>query len=313
MKTPPPPTSNDAPDVWEAFSTGPGRQHETFEGDSRLLPELGILGWLRFHKAFEQALDPDRHPGEFEIHYIVNGELHWWVGEKTYKLTSGTVFVIQPNELHGSQTGVLEPCEHYWLRLAFPTSTALPGLTKRQTQALHKDLVALRVNAFPASPDVHDAFVRILTEHRQGGGYANLVARANLHLLLASVIRDHNQYSANKYAPQPRISPLIQTSLTTIHQNLESPPSVETLAKQANMGETTFRKKFRVEVGSSPHDYITQRRVNAAKTLLLQQSKPIIDIAMELDFSSSQYFATVFKRKTGMSPKQFRANGKLPR
>jgi len=38
------------------------------EGLRCLLDELGIIGWLRFYKAFDHALEPDRHQGEYEIH-----------------------------------------------------------------------------------------------------------------------------------------------------------------------------------------------------------------------------------------------------
>ena len=49
------------------------------EGEDRLLPELDILGWLRFTRAFDHGLEPDQHAKEFELHYIVNGEVNWWV------------------------------------------------------------------------------------------------------------------------------------------------------------------------------------------------------------------------------------------
>ena len=61
-------------DAWEDFSPEPGRHHVTFEDEDRLLPELSILGWLRFTRAFDHALESDQHAKEFELHYIVNGE-----------------------------------------------------------------------------------------------------------------------------------------------------------------------------------------------------------------------------------------------
>lgn len=300
---------SEAVDVWEDFASGPGMQHQTFEGDEGLLRELSILGWLRFHKAFDHALDPDRHPGEFEIHYIVRGELNWWVGKTAYKLSSGMALVIKPDELHGSKTGVLEPCEHFWLRLAFPQSSGLPGITGRQSTALQKDLHALTSRAFPASHEVREAFASLLDEHREPVEYSPLVCRASLHLLLASLIRDHRTYFERKDSVMPKISSPIEKSLAAIHENLEDPPSVEALAELSFMSESSFRKRFRDEVGGSPHDYIIQRRVEEAKRLLRQRDKSIIDIALDLGFSSSQYFATVFKRKTGVSPKQFREQG----
>ena len=115
-------------DVWEDFKPEMGRQHMSFEGERSLLPELQILGWLRFSRAFDQGLKPDVHEQEYEIHYIVKGKLNWWVEDKNYSMRSGMVMIIKSNENHGSRTGVLEPCEHYWLRFSFPEKMDCPDL-----------------------------------------------------------------------------------------------------------------------------------------------------------------------------------------
>ena len=39
-------------DVWAKFVPEPGRRHLSYEGEQSLLPELGIVGWLRFARAF---------------------------------------------------------------------------------------------------------------------------------------------------------------------------------------------------------------------------------------------------------------------
>ena len=128
--------SGNKSDVWRDFRPEPGRQHVTFEKNSLLLPELAILGWLHFSKAFDQALEEDAHPCEYEIHYIVNGEVNWWVEESNYILRAGTMLVIRPGERHGSRTGALEPCEHFWLRIALNEESALPGIDLKQTQKI---------------------------------------------------------------------------------------------------------------------------------------------------------------------------------
>ncbi|MHC4551347.1 MAG: helix-turn-helix transcriptional regulator [Planctomycetota bacterium] len=54
-------------------------------------------------------------------------------------------------------------------------------------------------------------------------------------------------------------------------------------------------------------EYLSQCRVNKARELL--NEKPdmnVLDIAMACGFESSQYFATVFKKKTGQTPSQYR-------
>lgn len=296
-------------DVWDDFSTGPGRHHETYESKALLLEELSILGWLRFYKALENALEPDKHPNEIEIHYIVSGKLHWWVGDESFTLTPGSVLIVRPNELHGSSTGVLEPCEHYWLRLKLDDGANWPGLTKAQTKSLKSDLLSYEKRAFVATDVVREAFTRMIEEHRTETQYGELVCRAQLHKLLSAVVRDYRSEQERSEQMETRISPAIHKTVCAIHDSIEEPMSIAQLAQLAHMSESSFRKQFKVEVGCSPHDYVIHRRVQKSKKLLLNSERSIIDIAFDLGFSSSQYFATVFKRKTGLTPKQFRERG----
>ena len=56
--------SNDKQNVWSDFTPGQGRQHSSFEDKNLILTELGIFGWLRFTKAFDQELEADCHKDE---------------------------------------------------------------------------------------------------------------------------------------------------------------------------------------------------------------------------------------------------------
>lgn len=294
-------------DVWQDFSAGPGRLHESYEGRECLLRELSIFGWLRFHKAFDQALEPARHEGEYEIHYIVNGELNWWVEDNSYRLTPGMVLIIRPGELHGSQTGVLEPCEHYWLRIRLTDKMTLPGLTQKDSRKLVDAFEMIANRAFFASDLVNSFFEKILYEHRNHSEFSRMASRSALHLLLATLIRDNLALAGSiEYRESPVATKKINRCIQAIDQQLEQPPSIKELAKIAGLSDSAFRKRFREETGSSPHSYVTLRRIQEAQRRLLNSDLSIIDIAMDLGFSSSQYFATVFKRKTGVSPQHYR-------
>jgi AraC-like DNA-binding protein len=291
--------------VWRDFAPERGRHHLSFEGEQGLLPELGIIGWLRFTRAFDHALEPDAHPDEYEIHYIVNGEVNWWVEEASYALHAGMALVIRPNETHGSRTGVLEPCEHYWLRISIPEDAPLPGLTLAQTASLKQGFEGFEHRVFSVSSAVSDTFSQLIYEHRSPSEHSALLSRAALHALLVSLIRDYA--SANADGGHAQISSAIQQCSADIQQNLAAPPTVAQLAKQVELSETAFRKRFRKEIGCSPLDYITRRRIQEAKRLLSQDDACIKAVAHDLGFSSRQYFSTVFKRIAGISPGTFLA------
>jgi AraC-like DNA-binding protein len=63
---------------------------------------------------------------------------------------------------------------------------------------------------------------------------------------------------------------------------------------------------FRKELGVTPIAYLHRYRVNQAKQLLIDTSKSITEIALEVGFSDSSYFGRIFRRETGVSPQGFR-------
>jgi AraC-like DNA-binding protein len=63
---------------------------------------------------------------------------------------------------------------------------------------------------------------------------------------------------------------------------------------------------FRKEIGTTPCDYLLTRKIEHAKILLAQTSMTLREIARRLSFSDEYYFSNFFKRKTGLSPAQFR-------
>ena len=293
-------------DVWKNFTPEPGRQHNSFESKNLLLGELGILGWLRFTKAFDQALEADSHQNEYEIHYIVNGELNWWVEETDYVLRSGTVLVIAPNERHGSRSGALEPCEHFWLRISIEDGKSLPGLSPPENQSLSDAFQSLERRAFIVSPLVHTAFAQLVEEHINPDTHSVTTCRATLHSLLVSIVRDYKK--AEDRDDYLEISNSIEASTLSIKDNLSNPPTIKQLANEAQVSEAGFRKRFRNEIGCSPLDYINRRRVEEAKRLMHLGNPNIKEISHNLGFSSRQYFSTVFKRVTGVSPGGFLKN-----
>ena len=287
-------------DAWEDFSPEPGRQHVTFEDEDRLLPELSILGWLRFTRAFDHALESDQHAKEFELHYIVNGEVNWWVKKDSYVLRAGTALVIKPGERHGSETGALEPCEHYWLRIAFPRSKALPGLDKQQTKILRQAFESMERRDFPASDEIAKCFAQLVEEHRDRQDHSVVKGRAALHQLLVGYLREVAH--ADEGNQSAGTSSTLLACIETIRANLGNPPSVDSLSKQAGLSTTAFRKRFRKEVGYSPLDYLNRQRVFEAQRLLNREGSQIKEISHRLGCASRQCFSTVFKRVTGVSP-----------
>ena len=97
----------------------------------------------------------------------------------------------------------------------------------------------------------------------------------------------------------------MQRVLHYIEKHLHDPIHVPRLAEVARLSESRFKIRFKKEIGVPPAEFWVRQKIERA-TLLLKK-KSVTDVAFELGFSSSQYFATVFKRYTRTSPSHFHA------
>lgn len=81
--------------------------------------------------------------------------------------------------------------------------------------------------------------------------------------------------------------------------------SIESLASSCYFSEYHFMRFFKKYVGMSCLDYIKSLRLQKAADLLEQQELSITDAAMSAGFSSLSYFYREFKKRYGMTPRQF--------
>ena len=176
-------------DAWQNFVEGHGRHRLVFEGRERLLPELHLLGWLKFRHAMANALWPSQHRGFFEIHYIVHGNLHWWVEQQDCPLGPGMIQVIRPDELHGAQNAVLDPCEHYWMQIDLSSPTNLHGLPVKEAQEICELLRTRAARRFAGGEPIRDTLEKLVEEHCHPGPFSKVFARSLLHQFLVQVCR----------------------------------------------------------------------------------------------------------------------------
>jgi AraC family transcriptional regulator len=87
--------------------------------------------------------------------------------------------------------------------------------------------------------------------------------------------------------------------------------SVLDLGRATGCSTTRITSALRAAAGSSPWQFVLLRRIERAKTLLTSGQRTISEIAMECGFSSSQHFATAFKKQVGATPGAYRRQWRL--
>ncbi|MEH7375407.1 bifunctional transcriptional activator/DNA repair enzyme AdaA [Neobacillus drentensis] len=96
-----------------------------------------------------------------------------------------------------------------------------------------------------------------------------------------------------------------------IDKNFIEKLTLETLANIAHGSPYHLHRTFKKIKGITPVEYIQQVRVNAAKEYLIHSNKAIADLAICVGMPNASYFITLFKKKTGHTPAQFRQMSKM--
>ena len=91
-----------------------------------------------------------------------------------------------------------------------------------------------------------------------------------------------------------------------VEANLFEDLSLEELAALANMGLSTFKRKFKDLVGQSPGQYIREKRLDTGAQLLRTTTKSVSEIAYEVGFSDPNYFSKAFRAMYGKAPMGYR-------
>jgi AraC family L-rhamnose operon regulatory protein RhaS len=271
-----------------------------YTGKWLVLPELVHFGWDR-HRRSIARLKPHAHDRAWEVCYLVRGSVEWWCGREVHQVNRGDLYLTRPGEQHGGVDSMMHPCELYFFQIRFPTRGAMPGLTAAQTRAMVRAFDAIRTRRFAASPGILDAFRTIHAAHRRRTTLGVVTARAALHHILVTVPADHDRAVAARSSMH---SQRIDAAMTWMDEHSDWP--IEQVAAAVNLGVSRFHQLFVQETGFTPHDYRIRRKVAQARHLLRTTDRSVTDIAFALDFSSSQYFATVFKKLTGLTPQTYR-------
>lgn len=100
----------------------------------------------------------------------------------------------------------------------------------------------------------------------------------------------------------------IKKVITVLDQQYRDPPSVEQLSDEVGLSASRLAHLFREQQGKSIQSYVQDRRLTMAAMLVVQTHERISQIAYSVGFGDVSNFNHAFKRKFGMSPRQYRAS-----
>lgn len=259
------------------------------------------------------------HSHEFvEFIYVAEGTGQHVYQGKSYKISEGDVFVIEPGKEHGYQGSEKDDLLVY--NILFQ-----PVVFKREIEALsqfHSFINFFYVEPFlretvdfecrlTLNPNERMEMVfllhRLVKDYQEKGmGYRILIKTRMLEMFLfLSRCYHHRQYHP-MLKTHVEESELFRQIGEFIELHHHHPLSLEQVSHLCGMSRSTFTTKFKQYFGKTFVTYRNEMRIKVAKELLVNSEEKISSCSQRVGFQDLSFFNKVFKQYVGMSPGQYR-------
>jgi len=296
----------------------------------RLLPQGAMLGLTSvgfWDAEIDQTWSLDWHCHEgLEISFFESGALQFSTGAGEARLGPDYMTVVKPWQLHRLGTpqvtasrvswfiidlNVRQPNDNWmwpsWLPLTNTDIVNLTNTLRNGERAMWK-----------SSPEMRRCFQTIsrsVAADREGSHVSRLrLAISDVLLRLLEMLSADSVHLDERRARKRQTVKLFLEYLAQNPENFLRRWSLEAMAGSCGLGVTQFVHHVRCITNRSPLQYLNACRLDAAKRILRESPRvSVTDIAFEAGFSSTQYFATQFRRRFGLTPREFRNNsGRSP-
>lgn len=233
---------------------------------------------------------------EYQLLYITEGQgtLVTEHGGR-FIIKPGNMFMIFPGERHtyypDPETGWCE----YWIGF---NGTNIDSRTREGFFSPDKPVYNIGYNETVIEL-YRDA---IRTAKRQEAYFQQLLAGIVNHLLGLMFMTDRN----NRMQPHDEGKMLVNKARAYMQASVETDLRMPDVALHLGISYAAFRTLFKQYTGLTPAQYFINLKIHRAKEMLRSTNASIKEISITLQFENPEYFATQFKKKTGISPTEFR-------
>jgi AraC-like DNA-binding protein len=159
---------------------------------------------------------------------------------------------------------------------------------------------------------LHNTMQALASEMAEQAPGSDAVATRLAEVLFIQALRAHIASGVgwrNKGWLRAIFDPQMGTALSAIHDRVNTPWTVESLAEAAGMSRTAFAVRFKELLGQPPLEYVTEWRMQKAMQLLRRRDKKLIDVARSVGYESDAAFSKAFKRVVGANPGEYLKRG----
>lgn len=278
----------------------------------------------RFQTDFQLSIKEyfaDSHPQHrhnyFELIYVLEGRGIHIINENQFAYGEGDLFLLTPSDKHTFQSHARSTFCIIDFTASFFERNSATGQDKPELSHFFKQLEYIFQNAgyyqgFIAPNEEDRTFSgllirRLITEWEEKGFFREVILQ-NLVFLLLNIIA--------RYAKAPRSMPLDERAANTAYEMIlylqhhiyeNDLITLDQVAGYFHLSKDYVSVYFRKYTGKTIKQFVLDYKVELAKTRLLYSRITISQIAAELGFTDESHLNKIFRKNTGMTAKQYRA------
>lgn len=252
----------------------------------------------------------------WEFNYIDKGQMVVTVDGKEYLLKSGEMVFFKPNEFHSLEARGLSAPNH--TVVSFVSNSDAMKYFKNKIIALNSQerkllSILLREGLSAYKPiNSKPPIMGMVEKENAPIGAVQMTFNLLEEFLITLLRRSESGISIGTRLISPMYDESVPERIKTVakylEQNISENLTVGQIAKQFSLSESALKKMFSSDLNCGVTDFFNNMKIERAKQYVRENEKNFTQISEELGFSSIHYFSRLFKKKTGMTPTEYRSS-----
>lgn len=241
-------------------------------------------------------VDKGRILNEFQLLYITDGNGVFTFGnnKQSCLITEGKMFFLMPGVWHTYKPLEKSGWKEYWIGFK---GDIIQNILNQGFFVNRPPVFTIGHNE--RIVDLYQKAIEIANEER--AGYQQALGGIVMHILGLMFYRDKTR----DFEDEELINK-INKAKVIMRESVYQSVSPEEIAQNLNMSYSGFRRSFKELTGTSPLKYILELKLNEAKLLLSNSTLSVKQISYNLNFDNPDYFPVFFKKRTGITPIEYR-------
>ena len=263
-----------------------------------------VIGYYNYLQSFGE-IPKEKFDQLFELIFIEKGIQQYEVEDIQFEIQGNEGMIIQPGEIHSTNNQPEQKGSAYWMIFSSNPKKISKGLNISYNEA--NEIINIFRNNYDRIFHFNEETKKYLKLIFSTKEVNPIIKTLKIKTFLINIFLEI--FRSIRYRNEQRQYSLpVMKSLDFIRSHIREKITLDRIAGVSGISVSYLKYLFKKETGLTPMHYVNREKIKLSSTLLSDSDAKITDVAFELDFSTSQYFATVFKKYTGISPKEWQKN-----